>query len=129
MMNRFRPLAMIMLPALLLAGCAVTAGGFATDFSTVRSAGVTVGTDAPAAEAWANCAAVPGQGGARRPGQVRLGMSECEVVAALGRPLEAHDSAEPDGTPGSRLVFRDAGAPLDERVYIFVGGRLVRIEG
>ena len=125
----WRGVGAIAIPALLLGGCAVTAGGFATDFTTVRSAGVTVGTESPPASAWARCAGLPGPGGAWRAGPVRLGMSECEVVAALGRPVEAYDAAEPDGSPATRLVFTDDDAPLGERAYVFVGGRLARIEG
>jgi hypothetical protein len=86
---------------------------------------------APAPDAQA-AAANPGQPGPGAPdetaqlrGGVSVGMSECDVIARVGRPVAVDIGAGPAGERTATMTFTGGPRP---GVYRFVGGRLAEMD-
>jgi hypothetical protein len=86
---------------------------------------------APAPEAQV-APANPGQPAASAPdetaqlrGGVSVGMSECDVIARVGRPVAVNIGAGPAGERTATMTFTGGPRP---GVYRFVGGRLAEMD-
>jgi hypothetical protein len=86
---------------------------------------------APAPEAQA-AAANPGQPAQSPPdetaqlrGGVAVGMSECDVIARVGRPVAVNIGSGPQGERTATMTFTGGPRP---GVYRFIGGRLAEMD-
>jgi hypothetical protein len=110
------------------AGCTLEATGFATDFHDYREASIRASTSEALVGSNGRCEGDVNidpallRGGS---GEIRLGSSECEVVARLGGPYSVEIRHGIGGERVARLTYV-SGAKVG--VYVFTNNRLTAIE-